>query len=181
MIASLKLPLYAQKHQSWSLSPFRGLYPYAHTHTAPNLIQKIHSANILSSCHQEPSWSRWHEELSTVMPILSPQGMQMILLITFCWLVSFANGGVASASILYPCSVALLASLAFFQAELGANDKLLLRKWIFFLNSVLHGNSWPIFTAVMWLFCSWLILSNSFPSVEKGFYLKSSQRVGSTN
>lgn len=33
----------------------------------------------------------------------------------------------------------------------------------------------------MWLFCSWLILSNSFASVERRFYLKSIQRFGSTN
>lgn len=115
------------------------------------------------------------------MPILSPRGMQMILLITFCWLVSFANGGVATASISYPCSVALLASLGFFQAELIANDKLLLRKWIFFLSSVLHGNSWPISIAIMWLFCSWLILSNSFTSEEKKILFEVHSRFGSTN
>lgn len=49
------------------------------------------------------------------------------------------------------------------------------------LNAVLHGNSWPVFIAVLWLFCSWLILSNSFTSVERRFYLNSIQRFGSTN
>lgn len=50
-----------------------------------------------------------------------------------------------------------------------------------FLNSVLRGNSWPIFIVVMWLFCSRLIVSNSFTSAERRFYLKSIQRFGSTS
>lgn len=87
--------------------------------------------------------------------------------------------------LLHPCYIYVMwdckASLGFFQAELIADDELLLRKWICFLNSVLHGNSWPVSIAVRWLFCSWLILSNSFTSVERRFHFESTQRFGSTN
>lgn len=101
---------------------------YMYTQLAPTLTQKIRSTNIPSRAHQGPSEAGGITKLDTTIPIVSMQGMQMNPIITFCWLVYFAHGGVIIASMFYPWNLGLWASLGFFQAELIADDKLLLRK-----------------------------------------------------
>lgn len=115
------------------------------------------------------------------MPIWSTQTMQMILLIIFYRPVCFAHGEVATASVLYLCNVGLQSITWLFPSRTYSWWRAVAEKMDIFLNSVLRGNSWPVSIAVRWLFCSWLILSNSFTSVERRFHLESTQRFGSTN
>lgn len=114
-----------------------------------------------------------------VLPIHGAQGMQVspssdvLLACLFCsWKSHWCIHVIVCKVGYIPC---------FFHAECITDDKLWLRKWIFFWRRFCMEAGDQASIAFMWLLCSWLILSNSFTSAERGFYLKPIQRFASTN